>query len=693
MKALWGWMATALLQVTGNVLAVPTAMDVAGSLNLPLAFEANRGQAESQVLYLARSPGYTAFLTATQAVLSRSFAQEHRAISMRMLGGDADATTQGIEPLATHSNYFTGNDPTRWRKDVPAYAKVRYEQVYPGIDVVYHGNQRQLEYDFVLAPHANPRRIALEFSGAEPLRLDRDGNLVLVHSAGMVQQRPLAWQNIDGVRRTVDVRYVLHAKRRVGFALGPYDAARELVIDPVFVYSSYLGGTGDDGAVKIAVDSAGSAYVVGHTASTNFPVLGAAQPVYGGGGDIFVAKLNAAGTALVYSTYFGGTGGDSGQAIAVDANGKAYLTGSTSSLDFPTTANAAQPAYGGGNDGFLVILDSTGALAYSSYLGGSGLDVGTAVAVDGVGDAYVTGYTQSTNFPVTNGVVQTALAGIEDAFVAQISAAGEIIYSTYVGGSALDLARGIAVDGAGNAYIAGYTQSTDFPVSAGALQKTYGGGNADAFVAALDPTGANLVYATFLGGSADDYATTLALDANGNAYVAGNSNSVDFPVTAAVQASNGGGVDAFVTQLDASGSSQIFSTYLGGSGYDTALGIALDASGAAYVTGYTQSANFPTTANAGQRTFAGGSSDAFVVQLTAVGAFGYGSYLGGSGLDSGYGIAVGNTGVAYMTGNTMSSNFPVTLGALQPNRAGSGDAFVTAFPASTFDEIFRDGFE
>jgi hypothetical protein len=558
MKAIWRFTAAVLMLAAECAFAVPAPSDAA--LNLPLVFQANLGQTDEQVLYLARSPGYAASLTATQAVLSRSSAQESGVVSMRLLGGNAGAT-------------------------------------------------------------------------------------------------------------------------------------RELIIDPVFAYSSYLGGSGDDGAVKIAVDGAGNAYVTGHTASANFPVLGAAQPVYGGGGDIFVAKLNAAGNALVYCTYFGGSGGDSGQGIAVDANGNTYIIGSTNSIDFPTTANAAQPTAGGGNDAFLVVLDSTGALVYSSYLGGSGLDVGTAVAVDDSGNAFVTGYTQSADFPVTGTVVQSTLAGVNDAFVTQISAAGATIYSTYLGGGGLDIARGIALDGAGNAYIAGYTQSADFPTTAGALQTTYGGGNADAFVAALDPAGANLIYSTFLGGSADDYGIALGVDANGNAYVAGNSNSANFPVTTAVQQANGGGVDAFVTRLDASGASQVFSTYLGGTGYDTALGIAVDADGAAYVTGYTQSANFPTTANGGQRSFAGGSSDALVVQLTAAGAFGYGSYLGGNGQDSGYGIAVDTSGVAYLTGSTTSSNFPVTPGALQTSSAGSGDAFVTALPATTFDEIFHNGFE
>ena len=692
MKAVQTWIVAVLMSGSASgLVAAPTAPG--NVTDLPLTFEANRGQAAPQVRYLARGPGYGVLLGATETVLSRSFGQTRDSLTMRLVGADPAASIEGIEPLPATANYFIGNDPANWRRNIPTYAKVQYRQIYPGIDVVYYGNARQLEYDFVLAPHANPRRIALDFSGGGALQLDGGGNLVSARTTEPVQRRPVAWQEIDGVRRDVDVRYVLRGTRRVGLALGRYDTSRELIIDPLFAYSTYLGGSGNDGGVKIAVDGSGNAYVTGHTTSTNFPTIGAAQPLYGGSGDVFVAKLNAAGTALVYSTYLGGSSSDSGQGIAVDANGKAYVTGSTSSLDFPTTANAAQPVYGGGNDAFLSVLDSTGALAYSTYLGGSALDAGTSVAVDGNGNAFVTGYTQSADFVTTRGALQEVAAGASDAFVTKISSPGAIVYSTYLGGTALDIARGIALDAAGDAYIVGYTQGANFPTTPGALQTAYGGGSTDAFVAALDPSGAALLYSTFLGGSADDYGMSIAVDAGANAYVAGNSNSVNFPLTLAIQPVNGGGVDAFVTALDATGGAQIYSTWLGGSGYDTALGIAVDGDGAAYVTGYTQSANFPVTSNAGQLTFAGGGSDAFITQVTADGAFGYSSYLGGSGLDAGYGIAIDPAGKVYLTGNTASSNFPTTLGVLQQNSSGGGDAFVTVVAASAFDEIFRDGFE
>jgi hypothetical protein len=659
-------------------------------LVLPLTFEVNRGQAAKAVRYLARSPDFTVFLTGDDAVIVGAADDTLR---LHLVGANPTARIEGIQQLPGISNYFVGNDPAHWQRGIANYAKVRYAHAYPGIDVIYYGNRQHLEYDFEVAPHADPGRIAMDFSGAKPLSINADGDLVRAGKA--ILRRPVAYQEFAGSRRAVEARYVVRSADRVVFALGRYDKSKALVIDPLFVYSSYLGGGADDGGVKIAVDNSGAAYVTGHTNSVNFPTTaGSAQTLYAGGGDAFVSKFNAAGTALIYSTYLGGTGADAGQAIAVDTIGNAYVVGNTNSNDFPVTATAAQAALGGGNDAFLSLLDGTGALVYSTYLGGSGLDVATGVAVDAVGSAYVTGYTQSVDFPTTVASFQPGLGGGSDAFVTKFLAAGSIVYCTYLGGSTLDIARGIDVDTAGNAYIVGYTQSADFPTTVGALQTTYGGGNADAFVAQLNPLGSALNYATFLGGSGDDYATSVRVDGNGQTYIVGNTNSTDFPVTGgAVQPNNAGGVDAFVAALDAAGAALIYSTYMGGSGYDTALGVAIDGDRAAYVTGYTQSTNFPITSNAYQPNSAGGTSDAFIAQVTEVGARGYASYLGGSGLDAGYGIAVSDVGTVYVTGNTTSSDFPTTAGALQSASGGGGDAFITAIPATAFDEIFRNGFE
>jgi hypothetical protein len=680
----------AFLFADSGLAAMPATGRVAWQ-GLPLAFEVIGDQRSQPTRGLVRGPGFSASLSPVEVSLGAS-RRPGDALRLHLIGADPEAPIHGLEPLPGVSNYFVGKDSKHWEIGVPTYRKAQFDHVYPGIDVAYHGDQTRLEYDFVIAPHADPKRIELDFVGRR-LRLNEVGDL-LSYDGRVIQRHPVAYQEFAGERRAVEVRYVLHGPRRVALALGNYDRSRTLVVDPTFLYSTYLGGSADDGSVKLAVDSGGAVYITGYTNSADFPTTAGMQPTYAGGGDAFVAKLDPTGATLIYSTYLGGSGSDAALSIAIDGNGNAYVAGNTNSVDFPTTANAAQPALAGSTDAFVTVLDSTGALAYSTYLGGSGLDVATAIAVDGNGNAFVTGYTQSTDFPTTSGAVQKASAGGDDAFVTQFSSAGSVVYSTYLGGRALDIARGIAVDAAGNAYLAGYTQSPDFPTTNGALQTVFGGGNADAFVALLDPTGATLSYSTYLGGNADDYAFGIAIDGSGNAYVVGNSNSSNFPVTAgAVQSGNAGGVDAFAVTLDAAGATLSYGTYLGGSAYDTALSVAVDASGSAFITGYTQSANFPTTSGAMQPAFAGGTSDAFLVQLTAVGALGYGSYLGGSGSDAGYGVAVASSGTVYVGGNTTSSNFPTTSGVVQPAAGGGNDAFVAAVPVDAFDEIFADGFE
>jgi hypothetical protein len=415
----------------------------------------------------------------------------------------------------------------------------------------------------------------------------------------------------------------MKGKRQVGFRVAAYDPSRPLIIDPVLAYSTYLGGSGDDFGLGIAVDGAGSAYVTGQTLSTNFPTTsGAAQTTKAGGfSDVFVTKLDATGSAFLYSTYLGGSDFDFSLGIAVDGAGSAYVTGATRSTDFPTTSGAAQTTNAGSVDAFLAKLDATGsALLYSTYLGGSSDDGGRGIAVDGAGSAYVTGDTSSTDFPATSGAAQTTNAGGQDAFVTKLNASGSaLLYSTYLGGSSGEVGQGIAVDGAGRAYMTGSTQSTDFPTTSGAAQTIYAGGFFDAFVTKLDATGSVLLYSTYLGGSGDDVGLGIAVDGAGSAYVTGQTFSSNFPTTSgAAQTTHAGGIaDAFVTKLDASGSALLYSTYLGGSGFDIGQGIAVDGAGRVYVTGDTSSTNFPTTSGAAQTTHAG-SFDAFVAKIEFV---------------------------------------------------------------------------
>jgi hypothetical protein len=692
-------------RITGNDPEVQSRL-AASYGKLPLSFELNAGQTDASVRFLSRGPGYALFLTGNDAVLSlekRSHPQTKtpqrpKAISppaafrMSLAGANPNATVTGLDELPGKSNYFIGNDPAKWRTNVPTYAKVKYQNVYRGIDLVYYGNPQQLEYDFLVAPGADPKTISLDVAAIRassdggrrtPLWIDANGDLVIPAGEDEVRlHKPVVYQAAEGAaRHFVDGHYVLRGDNRVSFGVASYDPGKTLVIDPVLVYSTYLGGSGFDDGQGIAVDSAGSAYITGDTESTNFPTASPLQAVFGGVQDVFVAKLNPAGTALVYSTYLGGSSENSGYGIAVDFSGNAYIAGVTSSTDFPTASPLQAVSGGAGSfDVFAAKLNPGGsALVYSTYLGGSNDDWGQGIAVDSSGNAYVTGYTYSPNFP-TASPLQAVFGGVGDAFVAKLNPAGSaLVYSTYLGGSNVDEGYGIAVDSSGNAYITGETESINFP-TASPLQAVFGGVQ-DAFVAKLNPAGSALVYSTYLGGGGYDAGYGIAVDSAGNAYVVGYTTSTNFPTASPLQPVNGGGADAFVAKLNPSGSALVYSTYLGGSGGEFGLGIAVDSSGNAYVTGYTAATNFPT-ANPLQAFSGGGFTDAFVSKLNPGGsALVYSTYLGGSDSDYGQGIAVDSAGNAYVAGYTESPNFP-TANPLQAFPGGDfNDAFVSKIGA------------
>jgi hypothetical protein len=676
---------------------------------LPLSFEANRGQTDNRVKFLSRGSGYNLFLTSTEAVIqlrnSDSRSQKEKSgveptiqtggnlkreiqdpkptvMRMNVVGANKSAQVEGRDELPGKSNYFIGSDPNKWRTNVSNYSKVEYRDVYPGVDLIYYGNQRQLEHDFVVAPGADSKAITLAFQGARKMSLNSGGDLVIGTKEGEVQlKQPRVYQKVNGEEQTVAARYVLKGKGRVGFEVAEYDRRQPLVIDPVLTYATYLGGSNYDIGTAIAVDALGNAYVTGRTQSTNFPTTGGAfQTTSGGGGmDTFVTKLNPTGSALVYSTYLGGSSVEEGRGIAVDALGNAYVTGTTGSTNFPTTPGAFQTALGGAFDVFVTKLNPTGsALVYSTYLGGGNDDYGYGIAVDSLGNGYVTGQTLSTNFPTTPGAFQTTYGGGDsDAYATKLNTTGSaLVYSTYLGGSSFDSGNGIAVDALGNAYVTGVT-STNFPTTAGAFQPTLGGGQ-DAFVTKLNPTGSALVYSTYVGGGDYDSGNGIALDSAGNAYVAGHTQSTNFPTTnGAFKTTLGGSMDAFVTKLNPTGSALVYSTYVGGSNVEGGYHIAVDSSGNAWVTGQTYSSDFPTTSGAMQTTLGGGGDDAYVTKLNPTGsALVYSSYLGGNGADVGYDIAVDSSDNAYVTVETFSTNFPTTPGAFQTTFGGGGDAFV-----------------
>jgi len=722
-------------------------------MHLPLSFEANHGQTDARAKFISRGSGYTLFLTDDEAVLALhrpsqnaggeprqrwntalslrppavSDAQPPAVLRMKLVGANPGAKVTGRDELPGRSNYFIGNDPTKWRTNVPSYANVKYEGVYPGIDLVYYGNQRQLEYDFVVSPGADPKAIKLAVSGSPdntsaawtPLRIDAQGDLVIRSGDGEVRcRKPVVYQPAaDGKGVPVEGQYELDRKGGVSFEVAQYDHRRPLVIDPTLAYSTFLGGSGNSGGggdtgTGIAIDSSGDMYVTGITRSTDFPTANALQGSPGGPPgnnpdyDVFVTKIKADGSALLYSTYLGGGDIEIANGIAVDGAGNAYVTGYTASTNFPTK-NALQSAANGGGDAFVAKISADGsALVYSTYLGGSLYDSAQGIAVDSAGNAYVGGSTTSLDFPTKN-AFQSVHAGIVlcddclqppsyrvnyDAFVAKIAPDGSsLVYATFLGGLGDDVAYGVAIDSAGNAYLTGTTSSANLPLNNPA-QSTPGGTAPyyDSFVAKIGPDGSALLYSTYLGGSGTDAADGIAADGAGNAYVTGYTTSTDFltknALQSAINPNDPNKVDAFVTKIDTtqSGSASIvFSTYLGGSDTDVADAITVDGAGNVYLAGQTRSVDFPMTTNALQPNLTG-IINAFVTELSADGSqLVYSSYLGGNLGDAAFALAVRTGGfpvgpVIYLTGSTSSTNFPVTANAIQPTlKTVNGNAFIT----------------
>jgi Beta-propeller repeat len=656
----------------------------------PLAFEPNAGRTDGRVEFMAHSvAGGSLYLTPREAVLDLPQGKDRsRALSLGFPG----ALPRAVEQLPGKANSFIGDDRSEWRSGIPTYGRVRYEGVYPGIDLDFYGNQSELEYDFLVSPGADPSRIAVELDGADSIRRTRAGDLAIEVGASTVRQRaPVAYQEIDGERRRVESAYELDGST-VGFRLGDYDRSKPLVIDPLVLgYSTYLGGNGSDTVHGIAVDSAGAAYVTGDTASTDFPTE---DPRDGdlGGDDAFVTKFNpdSGGPAtLAYSTYLGGSAADRGYGIAVDAVGGAHVVGVTDSTNFPTQLQYQGDQ--GGLDLFVARLnpESGGAvtLSHSSYLGGGGPDGGNGagIAVDSAGATYVAGGTFSTDFPQQDAISGQTGDSDGNAFVAKfiVPFLANLTpqYSTYLGGGALDHARwnSIAVDAQGAAYVSGSTDSTDFP-QVDPIAGEADDAMSDAFVAKVDPdTGgaATLAYSTYMSGSQGDFGFGIATDSAGAAYVTGSTGSPDFPTQDPFQADQGS-FDAYVAKLnpDAGGSSPAtlaYSTYLGGSQSESGTGIAVDSARAAYVTGSTSSPNFPT-----RERFQGDqpADDTYLTKLNSDRggplSVAYSTYLGGGDGDFGNDVAVDPARVPYVSGQGFSTNFPTRdrLQGDQPDRDG-----------------------
>jgi Beta-propeller repeat len=673
--------------------------------SLPPSFEANLGQTDAGVKFLSRGHGYTLFLTSRSAVLSLQEGAKRSTVVMSLVRSNETPAVTGVHILPGKSNYFIGNDPRKWKTNVPSYSEVLYQDVYPNINLLYHANQRQAEFDFQLAPHADANLIELGFEGADGMRVDGNGDLILSVSGSQLRfHRPRIFQpptaSSKNRKTMLDGSYVLN-DGRIRFQLPPYDHSRALIIDPVLSYSTFLAGSNDNFGNAIAVDKAGNAYIAGGTTSSDFPTTSKAfQKTYAGDngfgyqgvvGDVFVTKLNASGNAVIYSTYIGGSGGDNAYGIALDPSGNVYLTGATNSLDFPETAGAWQPVCCGLNDVFVTKLNATGsALIYSTHVGVGGEGTrGFGIDIDSTGAAYVTG-NAGPGFPTTPGALKTECNCFTDGFVFKLNpAATTAAYSTFLGGSTVDFGESIAVDAAGHAFVTGYSSSNDFPTTPNAYQLTNRGG-VDAFVSVLNTNGSSLIYSTLLGGSSNEEGYKIAIR-SGKAYVTGPTSSTDLPVTAgAFQTQYGGGnSDAYVAEIDTTKSgaaSLVYATFLGGSGDENLADfqrniLGVDTFGNVFLTGITTSTDFPTV-HPVQSSNAGGW-DAFVATLNSTGTkLRFSTYLGGSSDDFARAIAY-RGGSLYVTGQTFSGDFPTSAGAYQTSFKGTSDAFVTKISPGT----------
>lgn len=700
---------------------------------LPLSFEQNVGQANPGVRFLARGRGYSLLLAPTEAVvalatdLGRSNAATLRSerdgsslavIRLQFAGANESVAVQGMDRLPGESNYFIGNDPTKWRRGVPTFGKVKYSELCPGIDLVFYGNQNELESDFVIAPRADPSALRLHIQGAERLRINAAGDLVLeVANEEFLLKKPIAYQVVDSRRAILNTRYVLGENNEVKFDVSGYDETKVLVLDPVLSYSTYLGGTSGDLATAIAVDAAGNAYVTGYTTSIDFPTTpGSFESTFPAPSGIasFVTKISSDGKTLVYSTFLGGAGqfnnGNvaSGTAIKVDHAGNAYVLGDTDESDFPivnafqTSCNQCNPG-SASYDLFLSKLGPSGsALLYSTYFGGSQSDFSGNLAVDDGGAAFLTGSTRSADLPVTSGAFDR-LCGtdgncnfdgfgqpLSDAFVSKLDTKkvglASLTYSTFLGGSSTEVGNDIAINSSGAAFVVGYTSSDDFPTSPGAFQRIKANSTSAAFVTKIKANGSGIAYSTYLAGSGTDIGLGIALDSLGDAHVTGWTVSTDFPVTpGAFDTSPPASYNAFVSKFNPNGTALLYSSYLGGSDFDEGDAIAVDSAGNAYVFGRTGSSDFPI-ANAVQAHYGGGDSDVFVSKLDQTGSeLTFSTYLGGSDNDGSIvalskvalGLAVTGTGDIYVAGGTFSANYPTTQGAFQTSLSGTLDGFVT----------------
>lgn len=645
-----------------------------------MQFEKNEGQTDKQVKFLSRGAGFTNFLTKKGNVLKLKKSSQDTStvlnISFKKANEDVEIISEGTE--AGVYNYFIGNDPSKWLTGVPTFPTIRYKNLYNNIDALYTGTQDKLNYDFEVRPGGKPEHIIFIIEGASDLGLDSNGNFVMKTQQGIVtMDKPQAFQVINGVKKDVKIEYKLKKnKNELSFKIGNYNKKVLLTIDPVLIFSSFIGGTATDVTHAITVNSANNVYIAGFTESTDFPVVSGVQTNIGGsGGDAFIARLNNNGVTMSFATYLGGSTIDYASSIVLDSSDNIYVAGVTTSGDFPNS-NAVQTSLLGSSDMFVAKLNSTGStLQYSTYLGGTADDSNSGVGVDGSNSVYVLGQTNSSDYPLVSPLQNTYQGGTDLVLTKLNSIGNSIVYSTYLGGTGGEFNGSLAVNTGGNAFVAADTTSSDL-ATVSSFQSAYGGGSTDGFVAKLNTAGSSYDYLTYIGGSEFDQVSDVALDASSNAYVVGYTNSTNFPTASPIQVALAGGKDAFITKINSTGSALTYSTYFGGSGNDQAAALAINSSNEAFFAGTTYSSDI-TIVNSLQSVL-GGEADAFVVKLNAGGSSVLTStYFGGSGFEEVSNFAIRQTtDFGYLVGITQSSDFPTRIPLQGIFKDGGGDGFV-----------------
>ena len=657
---------------------------------LPLSFVENKGQMDKRARFVIRGPRASAFFrndgvtfdlweaskiitlnkrdmlqTMKPEIPSRPEKRKHAVLKLTFKGADPKCRVEGMDTLPGKVNYMIGNDKSKWHTDVPTYKGVIYKNIWKGIDIIYRGDRNQLKYDIRVNPGVDIRNVRLQYDGAQKMWLDKKGDLhIKTAVTEFIEKVPGIYQEKSGKKINVVGGYKLLNKNTVGFDTKNADPKLPLVIDPAsdLVYSTLFSGSLTDVPLGIAVGSNGCAYFAGNTDSPNFPTTPGAYRIsnYDTGdyrADIFVAKMNASGSDLEYSTYIGGIAQDHIYAIAIDSSGCAYVTGYTLSIDYPTTSGAFDTSHNSGYlDSFITKVNPSGSkLIYSTFLGGSGWDQSFGITVDQYDCAYVTGLTMSTDFPTTY-CLHTIEASETDIFVTKMNSTGSgLDYSFQLGGSAPAWEYGwkITVDPIGCAYVVGFTGSADFPTTLGAFDSSFHGGKDDAVIFKINSSGTGLEYSTYLGGTGDDEAYGIALDQSGNVYILGQTSSTDFPTTSDAydRSFNGGSSDLFITKLDPTFSNLLYSTYLGGAKDDYRGDIIVDSSGSVITVGFTKSLDFPTTRGASSRSYLGGSFDIYITKLNPAGSdLSYSTYFGTSSGDTANDLAKDSAGFIYFTG-------------------------------------------